>query len=316
MTTLVTASRPAATRFHCFLEQLADSSEAPVRSGLVVNPSFAFQLGVTIPLSLVRRTRFRERFLADVPIAWVEDVVTSTLRPFWVRPEHIWLFRSLEAGKPAGVALSPCLERALRSAAILVANEELRAARLEGESSTDEAAAHFADHDYCTLTQLLHPQHIRALARYYDELINEGGWQVGDAQVAGRYGWYNELLARFFHHQLARYVGRVVREPVRPSYCYVSAYRASAVLDRHVDREQCEYTMSLLIDESPADGSLNWPLHFDTTEGTVSIVQEIGDAVVFRGPKLPHYRHRLPDGRASTSLLFHYVPATFRGTLY
>jgi hypothetical protein len=300
------------------LEELDDVDAVNVSagSGLIVHPSFEFQLGVTIPLTLVRRTRFRERFLADMPIAWIEDPATGALRPFWVRGEHISLLRSFNAGEPVRVSASRRLTRLLRLAGILVRPGEIERARADGEARVRTAAATFAADDYCLLSDLLHPQHVRALSRYYRELISEGSWHLGDAQVSGRYGWQNELLSRFFHHQLVAYVGRVVGEEVKPSYAYVSAYRQGAVLERHVDREQCEFTMSLLIDESPSDGSVEWPLFFDTPDGTVAVRQSIGEAVLFRGPKLPHYRRRLPDGQESTSLLFHYVPTAFRGTLY
>jgi Sulfotransferase family len=322
VTTVAPALHRTPARFRCFLEELDAEPTTGVslsdedEQTLIVHPSFEFQLGVTIPLRLVRRARFRERFVEDVPIAWVEDDQTTALQPFWIRPEHIWLFRALRAGEPPSPPSSARLRKLLVNARILVTEADLISRRQEGEAHANEAAKRFTTENYCELSGLLHAAHVRALARYYRELIAEGSWELGDAQVAGRYGWQNELLGRFFHHQLTAYVGRVVGERVKPSYAYVAAYREGAVLERHVDREQCEFTVSLLIDEDPADGCSAWPLYFDTPTGTTSVEQAVGDAVLFRGPALPHYRDRLGEGRRSTSLLFHYVPATFRGTLY
>ena len=307
--------------FSCFLDDL-DEPDSPAHpqaakpDGLVVDPTFEFQLGVTIPLALVRRSRFRERFVAGFPIAWTEDAATAVLQPVWVRHRQIWLFRSLRPGAPPPPELPTRMASLMTKAGILGLPEEWAKRRRFGEEQAQEAAESFARSGYCTLRSLLHPAHVRALSRYYEELIASGTWSLGDAQVPGRYGWYNESLARFYHHQLAGYVSRAVGDLVKPSYAYVSAYQGGAILDRHVDREQCEFTMSYLIDQEPDDGSLTWPLYLETPKGTVELVQSVGDAVVFRGTTVPHYRPLLPDGLASTSLLFHYVPSAFARTRY
>ena len=147
-------------------------------------------------------------------------------------------------------------------------------------------------------------------------MIAQGDWSLGDAQVAGRYGWHNEHLARFFHHQLTDYIGRIVGVAVKPSYAYVSAYQGGAVLERHVDREQCEFTVSLLIERSAEGEMVEWPLYFDTPDGTIEVFQVVGEAVLFRGTQLPHYRPPLADGQTYMSLLLHYVPADFSRTSY
>jgi Sulfotransferase family len=324
MATSMQSERRIPVRFRCFLDELAEPRSENLASppiankgqALRVDPSFQFQLGVTIPLPLVRRTRFRERFLADYPIAWVEDSATDSLQPFWVRHQDIWLFRSFVPGEMPSGRVPSRLQGLLCSAGIQVTVETREQRQRFGDTQAREAAEHFADWNYCLLSTLIHPAHLRALGRYYRELISEGIWRLGDPQVAGRYGWHNEMLARFFHHQLTSYVGRVVGIPVKPSYAYVSAYQGGAILERHVDREQCEFTMSLLVECSSDDAAPEWPLYFDTPKGTIEVVQSVGEAVLFRGTKLPHYRPRLGEGQTYTSLLFHYVPANFTHTLY
>jgi hypothetical protein len=323
MTTAIQHKQRVPVRFRCFLDEVmgpsADllpcSSEETGRT-LIVDPSFQFQLGVTIPLSLVRRARFRERFLSDYPLAWIEDPATHALRPFWIRHQEIWALRALAPGREPSIQLSSRLQRLLSAAGILVTEEIHNERRLFGETQAQAAVAHFAALDYCLLSDLIHPAHLRALGRYYRDLIAGGYWQLGDAQVKGRYGWYNEMLACFFHHQLTRYVGEAVGMLVKPSYAYVSAYQGGAVLDRHLDREQCEFTMSLLIERTYEKEAIPWPLYFDTSQGKVELFQSVGDAVLFRGTRLPHYRPPLAEGQTYTSLLFHYVPADFTRTLY
>jgi hypothetical protein len=282
----------------------------------VLDPAVVLQTGVTIPLPLVRRARFRDRFLPDHPILWTDDPATGALAPFWVRFKDFWALHALAPGAPLPPEFPARLRTALAEAGAL-SSADARAERAAGaDAAVARRAEEFARTDVCRMGRTLHPRHCHALLDYYEQLIATKSWPLGDAQVAGRYGWYNESLSRFFHHQFRTLVGRLAGQPVRPSYSYVSAYRAGAVLDRHVDREQCEYTVSLLLGESGPGIEGGWPLLLDAAHGSIPVIQSPGEAVLFRGTRVPHWRPPLSDGTTHTSLLFHYVPADFRKTLY
>ncbi len=108
----------------------------------------------------------------------------------------------------------------------------------------------------------------------------------------------------------------IVGEPVIPSYVYAASYLSGAVLKKHIDREQCEFSVTVCLDFSPEPrGETSWPIRLDTVHGTVTVYQELGDGLVYRGPRVPHYRDILPNGQTSTSIFFHYVPACFTGSL-
>jgi hypothetical protein len=302
-------------RFSCFINAGPDPPPAGAKDWIVA-PSFHFQIGATIPLRLVGHTRFRGRFLADYPILWVEDPATAVWYPFWAGRGQALLFGCLIAGRPPP-RLPPLLTDRLVDAGILVSRSRLKSQRRKGEALAEEARASFDQRRYCLLPSLVRKTHALALGRYYRDQIAHGDWARGDEQVRLRYGQHNETMSRFFHHQLTDFVGRVAGEPVRPSYTYVSAYQEGAVLRPHVDRKQCIFTLSLCIASSQSiEGrSKGWPLWFQAEEGKVSITQEVGDAVLFRGCELPHWRDRPSPAAASTTLLFHYVPRDFADVL-
>lgn len=302
-------------RFSCFLDDLKPQLESAVpESDWYIHPSFHFQIGATIPLPLLRRTRFRERFLPNYPLLWVTDPATSINYPFWTRPNQAHLFRRFVAGNPPPY-LEADLAARLAYAGILVTAEGLDQRRRDSEEQVRRARVCFAEQGYCVMPSLLHPAHRDALKRYYAELINHG-WELGDVQVRRRYGQHNEMIARYFHHQFTEIIGRIVGEPVKASYTYVSAYREGSILGAHVDRKQCEFTVSLLIEDEDVSATGAWPLWFQLHEGKVAVTPKTGDAVVFRGCELPHWREQSSTAHTSTVLLFHYVPLDFSETLH
>jgi hypothetical protein len=107
-----------------------------------------------------------------------------------------------------------------------------------------------------------------------------------------------------------------VGEPVKPSYVYLASYMSGADLKKHTDREQCEFSVTLCLDFSPEPAlATSWPIRLDSSSGTVTAHQALGDGLVYRGTRVPHYRDVLPQGFTSTSLFFHYVPEDFSGRL-
>jgi len=303
--------RPAVSsvRFSCFLNEIDAEPALPAIDDWRVNPSFQFQPGVTIPLQLLRQTRFRERFLQNYPLVWIEDEATAVNYPFWVDRNQVYLFRQFVAGEPPPPLESEFAGRLARARIILTAkafDERRRAARARAEHLRDQ----FAEQRYCELPALINEAHAKALGRYYRELIRSG-WELGDAQVSNRYGQHNEVMARYFHHQFTAFLDRIAGEPIKPSYTYVSAYRAGAMLRAHVDRKQCEFTLSLVIDGEDAECSSPWPLWLNASQGKVALTQRTGDGVLFRGCELPHWREPSATPRDSTILLFHYVAQDF-----
>ena len=134
--------------------------------------------------------------------------------------------------------------------------------------------------------------------------------------MSRRYVAHNEDVARYVQRQLAEAVRDLAEVPVKPSYAYVAAYQGGSVLSRHTDREQCEYSITLCIDATPEPVEQSpWPIKLDTRKGTVSIWQYLGEALLYRGRRLPHHRDRLAAGLTSTSLRLHYVNYWYQGPL-
>jgi hypothetical protein len=163
---------------------------------------------------------------------------------------------------------------------------------------------------FAELRSLVHPSWLANLRAYYDGLIRQGFLDASDVQ-SRRFAAHDEKIAKDVHRRLTPAIAAALPEPVAPSYCYLGLYREGAVLEKHVDRDECEYTLSLTIDAQPsAARDAAWPLCLELPDGgTVRSLLAPGDGLLFKGRELPHFREALPAGRSSWSIFFHFIPA-------
>jgi hypothetical protein len=289
--------------YACWLRTLEPASR-PRPASARLGEQTTIQTGTTVPLSVVRQVRHRQRLIEGYPVVWVRDQTTGVLSPYHAERADVAHLRRMQPGCELPPDTPERLAEQLHRCGALT-TEAPRTPAL------DTAAAELAEDRHTRLSSVLPLGQIQALADYYQRLIDSGDWDLGDGQVTRRYGWHNEPMARFFHHQLTGLVAVVARAAVKPTYSYSSAYQAGAALKAHVDREQCDYTMSLLIDQSPEFREHPWPLWFAAPHGHESVTLGVGDAALFRGCELPHWREASPYPGRQTMLLFHYVSESF-----
>jgi len=310
--------------YYCLLDEqpthlvpqrlLADANGGAGSSPLMVDPRCFFAHRREVPSELADRADLFENF-APGEIVWVRDPATEMSTPFWLGPEFISLLQNAEPGYPEPCGLPNRARSILMNAGILVEQDYASRRRKEWMEIVLQCRRAF-EKGYVPIGCLIHPFHVAALRRYYRCLIRTGRVRLGDNQSPIRYVAHNESVARFFHHQLTTVVTDIVGEPVKPSYVYLSTYLAGAELEKHTDRPQCEFSITLCLDHSPEPvRETPWPLYLETNYGLVTVYQALGDALLYRGRELPHYRHPLPHGRTSTSIFFHYVRADFNGSL-
>jgi hypothetical protein len=284
-----------------------------VEEPLFLSPNCALHGASTPPESLAGSGDLLAGFALQGTLAWVEDSRTGALNPFWLGPRLESVVRSLQFDDPAPHTIPTEDLAVLAAAGILYAGT---VSQPNPPTPFADEADEFRREGYVPLRNLIHPFHVAALRRYYRHLIRRGRIALGDEQSSRRYVAHNEPVARFFHHQIAAIVSAVAGEPVKPSYVYLASYCSGAALKKHTDREQCEFSVTLCLDFSPEPKHATpWPIRLQTPAGETIVYQALGDGLMYRGTKLPHYRHVLPDGQSSTSIFFHYVSVDFSGSL-
>ncbi len=108
------------------------------------------------------------------------------------------------------------------------------------------------------------------------------------SQALSRYGApaFDALLVYLMDEVTA-----IVGAPLSPTYSYARVYYEGDALRRHRDRPACEHSVTLHLDSS---GGV-WPVEFLAISGeTARLELDPGDAVLYRGIELPHWRGPCP----------------------
>lgn len=308
-------------RYHCLLDEqpyylvpsrlFGHNPAGP----LVVNPLCWFSWHGPLPADKAARVSAADQLLPHDWIVWVDDPGSRSVWPYWIGAEFASHLYYLTPGQPLPYALPPHVLWVLARAHILVAPDHAERRRKEWLDMVWTCSRTF-ERGYTSVAGLVPSFHLGALRRYYRYHTRVASFMLGDNQVARRHAAHNEGVARFVHQQLAPAVSDIARTLVKPSYAYLAAYESGSVLERHTDREQCEYSITLCIDASPEpEAQSPWPIQLDIPDGALRVWQYLGDGLLYRGRYLPHYRDELPPGYTSTSLLLHYVDEWFAGPL-
>ena len=174
------------------------------------------------------------------------------------------------------------------------------------------ASAQLRDSGIVMLSGLVSGSALDEMRRYYRALVSEGFVRFGgEGREADRWILHDDPLSRVVHQRLAAPMAAIAGHAMKPTSSYLIVYLPGATLDPHRDRAHCAITAVLQVDFDPEPiGPTPWPLQFERGDARSSASLALGDAVVFRGHEIVHYRDSFTCGRSSTNLAFCFVPET------
>jgi hypothetical protein len=99
---------------------------------------------------------------------------------------------------------------------------------------------------------------------------------------------------------------KITGKKLLKTYNYCRLYQPGEILEKHTDRESCEYSITLNIGFSGA----TWPFFIETSSGEiVKMEMNVGDAILYKGIERPHWREKYSQGDWQAQIFFHYVDA-------
>ena len=162
-----------------------------------------------------------------------------------------------------------------------------------------------AEEGVCFLPQLL-TREVTTLLDQYVRLRLANGTLSLEPRQNDAHSDYGDATVESLFEVVSENVDELVAG-AKISYGYLRVYTRGRELLSHVDRESCDFTLSIALSRDPADSP--WPLCVETRRGElVSYDMSPGDGVLLRGRELQHWREPLSAGWAAFAFL-HWIDA-------
>ena len=169
----------------------------------------------------------------------------------------------------------------------------------------------FRDSGYVYIPGFLDETTVKTVSRYFEYSINSNnnGWiaatKSNDSNDVSKYCKYGDPLIDVILENSINDFEAVVGEELLPTYSYSRVYMSGDELKEHRDRPACEYSATINI---ATKGSEPWPIYM-RSEGreTSCYILNPGDAVIYKGSEVSHWRNKMHNTNINVQIMLHYV---------
>ncbi len=255
-------------------------------------------------------------FAGNPPNVWFKDPGTGMFLPFWA-PEDVYIIlRAVISDSHSRFnaipACSPAVERWLRQRRMVMGPVNAH----HSSAAKDGASEALADKKYTVLRDIFPAPVMEMLTARMRELQKKDKlFQC--TQVPERSAFHNDPMMHYFHLQMNGYLNQIMVEKIKASYVFSVIYHEGAILHRHVDRPQCRWNLSLMLGSTPeVTMDTTWPIYLEIDGKAIEVRLMPGDAVLYSGTDIPHWRDAQPTGLECVVSFFHFVDQNFTSELH
>ena len=160
---------------------------------------------------------------------------------------------------------------------------------------------------YVIVKDFLDDLTLSTVSKYLENRVNRQEWVEVDEDKISAYKYYADPFIEVILESATAKVAEVCgREAIFPTYSFARIYQKGESLFPHVDRPSCEISVTVNV------ANLGEPspifMKYDTNE-EVKCVLSPGDAVVYKGCEVEHWRNPLIEGQLVVQFMLHYVDA-------
>lgn len=210
--------------------------------------------------------------------------------------------------------------------------------RSTGSSKTNNSE--FDENGFIVLRKLCNPTILYSpvpdhggSVSYYGNINNSEVHDV-ESQVPGSFARYNFPPYKFVHTLIRKEVEKAIGKKLYNTYFFDRFYYPGQPLEKHIDRDSCEISVTLHIQSNLSEPWPIWIKKPNTWEDShrtklktigenASVILNPGDAMVYKGCERPHWREPMPTEYEKTwygrkiersnlfyhQIFFHYVLA-------
>jgi len=167
----------------------------------------------------------------------------------------------------------------------------------------------FQSMGYCKVEGLVDDKTIKTISQYFENKIRRGEWQPKpyvSKREPSKLGYYADPLMEVLLKQCQPAIEQHTGLLLEPTYSFSRVYQEGEELIQHTDRESCEISVTINV---ACTGEV-WPIWMQykgNDNDPVKCMLNPGDAVIYKGCEVIHWRRELPKGQINVQFMLHYV---------
>jgi len=150
---------------------------------------------------------------------------------------------------------------------------------------------------------------IKVLSLYMENKLKRGEWDSRPDQhrkenEPSQYHSYADPLAEVVLQQVTDKIEEATGKKLHPTYSFSRIYLKGDELTPHTDRPSCEISATINI----ATVGNHWPIWMKPPNDEAFKVElNPGDAVIYKGCEVVHWRDKMVDSEVNVQFMLHYV---------
>lgn len=165
----------------------------------------------------------------------------------------------------------------------------------------------FQEKNYVVVRGFLDPDSVRSVSKYLENKIKrhpETNENAKDPEKVSQFCWYADPLIEAVLDNSTAHVEEVTGLQLFPTYSYTRVYMKGDELKPHVDRPSCEVSVTCHV----ATVGEPWKIYMESPGQQPTAVELApGDAVVYKGCIVKHWRHPMENTEINVQFMLHYV---------
>lgn len=162
----------------------------------------------------------------------------------------------------------------------------------------------FNQNGFVKVNNLVDKGLIKIISQYFENRILRGEWKLNYKDDNSLYSYFADPLTEVILTEVQGKIEEVVGQKVLPTYSFARIYQPGEQLKAHVDRESCEISTTVSV---AYKGDIT-PIYMQKLGGSpVGIFIEPGDAVVYKGCEIDHWRDVIKEDSLVIQFMLHYI---------
>jgi len=174
-----------------------------------------------------------------------------------------------------------------------------------------DSISQFQKSGYVVIRQMIDPAEAKILYQYTLDKLSVGN--ADDGQVPGSPSFYQDKEVAKLQKKLAPMIEVAIQTSLIPVFCYHRVYRTGAVLRMHKDSTRAEISATMNLGQQGEPWDI-WLVDYDENAQNIKLYP--GDALIYYGNRLHHWRGKLLDADLVSQIMFHFVSRNVKNAIY